>query len=112
MNKIKFQIFAVIILLAAILTINLLPGIFYKSGRNFLAQGKNVEAYKKLKTAYLLKPTNKDYRYYYVKVMSNLKPSEKIQKEMFELNQTFLKIFLFYPICAATYNKLRRYDHF
>lgn len=88
MNKIKFKIFAVIILLAAILTINLLPGIFYKSGRNYLAQGRNVKAYKKLKTAYMFKPANKDYRYYYVKVMSNLKPTEKIQKEMFEISQS------------------------
>ena len=49
---------------------------------------------------------------YVMQLLHDFMEATPIQKEMFELNQTFLKIFLFYPICAATYNKLRRYDHF
>lgn len=62
--------------------------IFYSiAGVNQLKKQQPVKAYNLLKKAYLLRPNNKDIRYYYVKAMCGLKPTEKIQTEMYKISQ-------------------------
>lgn len=62
--------------------------IFYSiAGVKYLKKQQPVQAYNLLKKAYLLRPKNKDIRYYYVKAMCELKPTEKIQIEMFNISQ-------------------------
>lgn len=62
--------------------------IFYSiAGVNQLKKQQPVKAYNLLKKAYLLRPGNKDIRYYYVKAMCGLKPTEKIQTEMYKISQ-------------------------
>lgn len=86
-KKTIFKIFVAIALIVTAILINLIPNIYFNSGKKYLEHNNIVKAYKNLKAAYNFNPSNKDYRYYYVKVMCNLKPTEKIQKEMYELSQ-------------------------
>lgn len=86
-NASKFKIIAIIVLASIIAAINLMPNILFNTGKSYMEQGDHVRAYIKFKKAYSMRPTNKDFKYYYVKAMANLKPTEAIQKEMFEISQ-------------------------
>lgn len=62
-----------------------LPVFYYKQGSSYLKNKEYVKAYHSLKNAYNLDKHNKDYRYYFVQVLSNLSPTLTVQKEMFEI---------------------------
>ncbi|MBR5555636.1 matrixin family metalloprotease [bacterium] len=64
-----------------------IPNLFCRAGKLFIENKQPVIAYKLLKTAYLVKPKNKDIRYFYVKSMTMLIPIEKIQSEMFKISR-------------------------
>lgn len=63
----------------------LMPTFYYWQGQSSLKKENYVAARKYLKNAVFLNPHNKDYRYFYVKALTNLAPSYTIQKEMFEI---------------------------
>ena len=65
-----------------------IPNMLFFAGKFNLENKQYVTAYKLLSTAYLFKPNNKDFRYYYAKSMTGIKPIEKIQIEMFKLSQS------------------------
>lgn len=82
-NKVIIGLIAFVILLVLFST----PFFFYSAGKSNLGKSQFAKAYKQLKQAYILRPQNKDIRYYYVKSMTFLKPVEEIQKEMFKFAQ-------------------------
>ena len=85
------QTFSKILLILSIIFIGAIVyniPIFYSiAGVNQLKKQQPVKAYNLLKKAYLLRPNNKDIRYYYVKAMCGLKPVAKIQAEMYKISQ-------------------------
>lgn len=85
-KQIRNKIILVIFLIITISIIFAIPKILCKAGIGYLKKNESVKAYKVLKKAYNLKPQNKEIRYYYVKSMTLLKPTEKIQKEMFKFS--------------------------
>lgn len=62
-----------------------MPYFYYWQGQNAIKKEDYVAARKLLKNAVFLSPYNKDYRYFYVKALTNLTPSYTIQKEVFEI---------------------------
>lgn len=63
----------------------LMPSFYYWQGQNAFSQKDYVAARKNFKNAVFFNPHNSDYRYYYVKTLTNLAPSITIQKEVFEI---------------------------
>ena len=79
----------VILVVFLIITVSItlsIPSILCNAGKGHLKRNEPAKAYKVLKKAYVLKPASKEIRYYYVKSMTLLKPTETIQKEMFEFS--------------------------
>lgn len=64
--------------------LNIIPRFFYFAGKTKLDSKQYLSASKFLKNALFFKPENKDYRYYYVLSLSELKPTYSIQKEMYK----------------------------
>ena len=75
------------IFLILIIVFNI-PFFLCRAGKSNLEKNQVVKAYKQLHKAYILRPNNKDIRYFYVKSMTYLKPIEKIQKEMFKFSES------------------------
>lgn len=67
------------------LVFKLMPTYYYHMGHHYLKKQDYVKARANFKNAYFFNRNDKDYRYYYVKSLLNLSPSEPIQKELFEL---------------------------
>ncbi len=63
------------------------PVIYYKQGKNCLQKQDYINAYRKLKKAYLLNNKNKDYKYYYVQALTKLSPTLTVQKEVFHITE-------------------------
>lgn len=61
------------------------PAVLLGFGKADLKKQNYVSATKKLEKAYSLDKTNKDIRYYYVQALVNIKPTIKVQKEIFEI---------------------------
>lgn len=78
------------ILLAALVfyvVFNLIPHFYFNLGK-IAYDGKDyINARKFLKTAVFFNRKNKDARYYYVKTLTNLKPTLDIQRELFKISQ-------------------------
>lgn len=85
-KQILNRIILVVFLIITISIIFSIPKILCNVGINYLKKNESVKAYKILKKAHTFKPNNKEIRYYYVKSMTFLKPTEKIQKEMFKFS--------------------------
>ena len=85
MSRKIFYTTAIVIVIATAIIVRALPGHFYKTGENYYKQSNYIEAYKNFANAKRLAPTNKDYRYYYVLSLAHLKPTIKVQKEMFAI---------------------------
>ena len=83
-NKIVFT-FSLLIILIIFFNI---PFFLCSAGKSSLEKNQTVKAYKLLQKAYILRPKNKEIRHNYVKSMTYLKPSEKIQTEMFKFSQS------------------------
>ena len=66
----------------------LLPAFFFWQGHNYLKNQDYVKAYYYLKNAYNFDRQNKDYRYYYVQTLTNLTPTVKVQKSIFEISES------------------------
>ena len=66
----------------------LLPAFFFWQGQNYLKNQDYVKAYYYLKNAYNFDRQNKDYRYYYVQTLTNLTPTVKVQKSIFEISES------------------------
>ena len=89
MNKIKTnKVIIGLIAFVLLLVFFNVPFFLYSAGKSNLEKNQYVKAYKQLKRAYVLRPKNKNFRYYYVKSMTYLKPIEEIQKEMFNFAQS------------------------
>ena len=63
----------------------LMPSYFYWQGQKEYNKQEYAKAHKYLKNAYKINKRNKDYRYFYVKTLTHLKPTLIVQKEIFEL---------------------------
>lgn len=82
-----FYTTVILTIIAATIIVNTLPQHFYKQGEKYYKQNNYVEAYKSFSKAKSLSPSNKDYRYYYVLSLAHLKPTIKVQKEMYAFSQ-------------------------
>lgn len=88
MNKIiKNKIILFLLIAIVLVVVYSIPFIFCSLGKSYLEKEQYVNAYKILHKAYVLKPNEKSIRYYYVKSMTYLKPTEKIQVEVFKFSQ-------------------------
>ncbi len=83
-KKICYTIAIIIVIITAII-VKVLPNYFYKTGEKYYKQSNYIEAHKNFAKARKLAPTNKDYRYNYVLALAHLKPTIKIQKEMYAI---------------------------
>ena len=83
----SFFITSIIIVIAALVFVKFLPAYFYSAGERSYKERNYVEAYKNFAAARRLAPSNKDYRYNYVLALAHLKPTLKVQKEMFAISQ-------------------------
>lgn len=82
---------SIILILSAVLVFyvftKFIPNIYFNIGKNAYEAKDYVKAYKTLKIAVRLSHNNRDYRYYYVLTMLNLRPTLEIQKELFAVAQ-------------------------
>lgn len=62
-----------------------MPSYFYWQGHREFKKQEYTKAHKYLKKAYNINKRNKDYRYFYVKTLTHLKPTLTVQKEIFEV---------------------------
>lgn len=83
-NKIVITV-SIFIILIVVLSI---PYLMLAAGKSNLEKNNILKAYKQLRKAYILRPKNRDIRYYYVKSMTELKPTEKIQIEIYKFSQS------------------------
>lgn len=74
---------AAAILFAAYIKIS--PKIYFNYGQKLLQKQEYVKAYKSFKKAYNFDKKNKDYKYYYTQTLTKLKPTLKVQKEIFKI---------------------------
>lgn len=84
----KDRKFTVVICTIAVLfaiVIKCAPIYYFNTGKADLKKHNYVAAYKNIKKAYNFDSQNKDYRYYYVQILTKLSPTFTVQKEMFEL---------------------------
>lgn len=82
--KPKWLLIYIFVLIAAYtVTTFVAPKLCFYRWQNLFNSGKYEKAYKYIKRALTFKPEDTDYRYYCVKTLSELKPTYKIQKEMY-----------------------------
>lgn len=74
-----------IIIFAYSVATSQVPKLYFIIARSLYNKGQYEKSASVLKRALLLKPDNVDYRYYYVKSLSELKPVYKVQKLMYEI---------------------------
>lgn len=84
-NDRQFTIFICTIAIIFGIVFKLMPSYFYWQGQKEYKKQEYSNAHKYLKNAYNFSKHNKDYRYYYVKTLTHLKPTLTVQKEIFEL---------------------------
>lgn len=84
-KSIYIAVFAVI---SIIFLLHLLPNIYLKLGVNEIGKQNYIKAYTYLTQAYKIAPNNKDIRYNYVIALSNLAPSIRVQKELFDISNS------------------------
>ena len=84
----KFIIFFCALAIIFGLIFKLLPVLLLRQGQNYLNNNEYVKAYHALKTAYNFDKHNKDYRYYYTMALTNLSPTVKVQKAIFEISES------------------------
>lgn len=86
-QKIRFFVIWIIALIAVYaFFVIMLPKIFFWRGMSLYRAGKYQNAAEFIKKALVLKPSNTDYRYYFVKSLSELKPVYKIQKTIYNIS--------------------------
>ena len=68
-----------------LIVIKAMPHFFFYNGKSAFEKHNYVKAYSNLKKAYYFDKKNKDYRYYFVKTLTNLVPNLEVQKNMFEI---------------------------
>ncbi len=83
----SFYITSIVIVITVLVFVKLLPAYFYGAGERCYKARNYVGAYKNFAAAKSLAPSNKDYRYNYVLALAHLKPTLKVQKEMFAISQ-------------------------
>lgn len=84
--KNKNLLYGVVTLVAAYLFGTFLaPGYFYLRGKSAYEHQNYVKSAAFLSRALMLRPHNKDFRYYYVKSLSELKPVYSVQKKMYKM---------------------------
>ncbi len=80
------RVIVVFICLAAIifgLVVRFLPEIYLKQGKDAYENQDYITAYNTLSKANKISKKNQDIRYYYAKTLTKLKPTLKIQKELY-----------------------------
>ena len=82
----SFYITSIVIVITVLVFVKLLPAYFYGAGERCYKARNYVGAYKNFAAAKSLAPYNKDYRYNYVLALAHLKPTLKVQKEMFAIS--------------------------
>ena len=88
-KTIKFFIILLIIFLIYFL-FKMLPDILLNAGKKAYEQKDYVSAYNNLSIAHNLRPRNSSIRYYYIQTLVNLKPTLKVQKEIYKIYDTDL----------------------
>lgn len=87
--KNKSFIIGLLILFAAyIVTAQITPELLFAKGKSLFDKGQYTSAAKYLNKALILKPDNTDFRYYFVKAISELKPTYDVQKIMYKYAQS------------------------
>ena len=83
MNKkiIKFLIYFFVLLAI----IKFTPDIIFLIGKNFMQKQEYLKANSCFKNAYFLNKNNKNYKFYYVKSLTQLSPTIEVQKEVFDI---------------------------
>lgn len=87
----SFRKFLTGLLVAAIIfvvCVKSLPVLYFNMSKSAFDKQDFVKAYKYITNAKNLAPQNSDYRYQYALTLSKLKPTLKIQKEVFELSES------------------------
>jgi len=83
--------FAIVLILVTVFLLYalsvLIPQSYYDLGKAAYDKQDYVGAYNCLKTAIMFKPKNQDIRYYYVKSLTNLKPTLEVQKALYEISK-------------------------
>jgi len=84
-KKNNFILFICICTILFAVAVKISPEFLYKKGISYVNAKDYVKAYFYIGKAHRINPKNKDYRYYYALTLSNLNPTEKVQKEIFNL---------------------------
>lgn len=87
----SFRKFITGLLVAAVIfvvCVKSLPVLYFNMSKSAFDKQDFVKAYKYITNAKNLAPQNSDYRYQYALTLSKLKPTLKIQKEVFELSES------------------------
>ena len=80
--------FLMIILIGLLLFFYAFPYLLFKIGENAYVNKNYVRAFNTLSVAYHMHKQNEDYRYYYARTLTNLKPVLQVQKDLFEISQS------------------------
>lgn len=78
-----------IIFVIGLITISLIkaaPALFFMHGKYCYDNKNYYEAINSLKSAITLNPKNSDYRYYYVRSLSNIEPTYNVQKTVYNIS--------------------------
>lgn len=84
--KLSNKILAILtVAIVYFVAVSFVPKFYFNKGLSLYKQGNYEKAFDAFKKAHALKPNNIDYRYYYVSSLSELKPTYKTQKMMYEM---------------------------
>ena len=84
--KAKYLILSIVVIFAAYYTTTALaPEILFFKGKALYNNKKYEAGIKYIEKALIFQPQNPDYRYYYVKTLSELKPTYKVQRLMYKI---------------------------
>lgn len=88
------RFFAIVLILTAVFVLYalgaLVPQAYYNLGKAAYDKHDYVAAHDFLKIAIKLNRKNQDIRYYYVKTLTNLRPTLEVQKELYEVSRANL----------------------
>lgn len=84
-NNRKLTVFICAAAIIFTIIIKILPVIYFSKGKSALERGDYPAACVNLSKAHYLNRKNKDYRYYYVQALSNMTPTVRVQKELYQI---------------------------
>ncbi len=81
----NFILFVIVLIGAYCLTTIMTPKILFWHGQTLYNNKNYIGAITYIKKALIFQPDNHEYRYYFVKSLSEIKPTYKVQKLMYEI---------------------------